>query len=79
MIERLRESTFVQKMPHVHAHIFSFQKREMKFAVCWCRDSSVDVIFSQGVTRAESRDGKEIPVRENKLRVGPAPLYVYFQ
>jgi len=79
MVERLEGSLFVEKVPHADALIFIFRKQETRFAVCWSKDSSFEHMFSQHVLRAESRDGEEVPIQDNRVQLGPSPLYVYFQ
>jgi hypothetical protein len=79
MIERLEGSLFVKKLPHPDALIFLFRKQETQFVVCWSQDSSIEHMFSRHVLRAESRDGVEVPVQDNRVQLGPSPLYVYFQ
>ena len=79
LVERIEGSLFVKKIPHTDAFIFLFRKQKTQFAVCWSLNSSVEYMFSQHVLRAESRDGKELPVQDNGVQLGPSPVYVYFQ
>jgi hypothetical protein len=78
LVKRLEGSLFVKKIPHPDAFIFLFRKRETQFAVCWSAGSAVEHTFSQHVSRAENRDGDEIPVQDDRVKLGPSPLYVYF-
>lgn len=79
LTERLEGSLFLEKMPHSGLFIFLFRKQERQFAVCWTQHTSVEHIFSRRVLRVEDRDGNEIPIRDNRVPLGPSPLYVYFQ
>jgi hypothetical protein len=79
MIDRLEGSLFIKKIPHSEVFIFIFCKKKKQFAVCWTQGSSVEHSFSQPISRVESREGEEIPIRENRVRLGPSPKYIYFQ
>lgn len=79
LAERLEGSLFLEKVPHSELFIFLFRKQERQFAVCWTQRPSVEHIFSQHVLRVEDRDGNEVPIRDNRVPIGPSPLYVYFQ
>jgi len=79
LVERLEGSLFVKKVPHADAFIFLFRRQETQFAICWSQKPSVDHMFSQQILRAENRDGKELSVQDNRVQLGPSPLYVYFQ
>lgn len=79
LTERLEGSLFLEKMSHSGLNIFLFRKQESQFAVCWTQHTSVEHIFSRRVLRVEDRDGNEVPIRDNRVHLGPSPLYVYFR
>ena len=85
MVGRLEQSTFTGKMsfsgkmPHSRAMMFSFQKGKEIFAVCWTNDSPCDHVFERRVARVIGRDGDEIPVKDNRVKIDGSPKYVFFE
>ncbi len=74
----LENSTFTGKMPHSRAMMFSFQRGEEDLAVCWTNDGPLEHVFERQIVRVIGRDGDEIPVKENKVRIDESPKYVFF-
>jgi hypothetical protein len=79
MAERLEGSLFLEKEPHPEGFIFLFRKQDRQFAACWAQSTPVEHTFSRRVLKVEGRDGEEIPIRDNRVHLGPSPKYVYFQ
>ncbi len=79
MVERLENSVFLERIPHHKAFIFLFRKEKCSYAVCWTREGTVDHTFPRGILRVESRDGVELPLKNDRIQIGPSPRYVYFE
>lgn len=79
LVERLEGSLFLEKTPHPELFLFLFRKQDREFAICWTHHSPARHTFSQRVLRVEDRSGKEVPIQDNRVPIGPSPLYVYFQ
>ena len=78
MVAHLRGSTFLKKMDHPQAELFSFSKREKNFVVCWSRNSAMAYRFPRKIVRVINRDGKDISCYENRVEIDASPKYVYF-
>lgn len=78
LVERLKNSIFLEKVPHPEAFIFKFRKAGRIFAVCWTKEGIVEPHFSRQVLSVESRDGEEIALKNGCIKIGPSPRYVYF-
>ncbi|UCE21305.1 MAG: hypothetical protein JSV46_03490, partial [Candidatus Aminicenantes bacterium] len=79
MVRLLEESTFTEKMAHPSALIFSFQKNEESFSVCWTNSEPCDQVFEKRIIRVLNRDGKEIQVKDNRVEIDGSPKYVFFE
>lgn len=79
LIDRLEGSSFLKRTHHSGALMFMFRKEKKEFAVCWTRGTSVEHPFARPVGKVESREGDEVPITENRVRIGPSPQYVYFR
>jgi hypothetical protein len=72
-------TTFKGRISHPRAFLFSFQRGKDCFAVCWAPEASCEHIFSRPVRCALDRGGKEIPVKDNRIRIDASPKYVFFK
>lgn len=79
MVAHLKESTFLKKIPHPRAEIFSFRKGEEDFFVCWTKGEACEYIFARKVVRVVSRNGKEIPRVNDSVKIGGSPIYVFLK
>jgi hypothetical protein len=79
MIGFLDGSTFTGKVPHPQALVFFFQKENENFAVCWTTGETCDYAFPGRILRVVNRDGDEISVRENWVKIDGSPKYVFFE
>lgn len=79
MVRILEESTFTEKAVHPSALIFSFQKNDKSFSVCWTNGEPCNHVFEKRIIRILSRDGKEIPVKDNRVEIDGSPKYVFFE
>lgn len=79
MVAHLRGSTFLKKIPHSQAEIFSFSKQGKDFAVCWTKKSQVKYGFPRKILKVHSRDGKEIPCLRNRVEIDQSPKYVFLE
>ncbi len=79
MVGLLEESAFTEKVAHPQALIFSFQKNGESFSVCWTNGDPCDHVFEDRIIRVLSRDGKEIPVKDNRVKIDGSPKYVFFE
>lgn len=78
MAQRLESTIFVERIPHPKAFIFLFREEKGFFAVCWTKEGTAEHIFPQRIRKVENRDGEEIVLKSDRIRIGPAPRYVYF-
>jgi hypothetical protein len=78
MVGRLKNSIFIEKIPHPGVYIFLFRNERGLWAVCWTKNRLVEPIFSRRILRAEDREGREVALTEGRIQIGPSPLYVYF-
>jgi hypothetical protein len=78
MVVHLRGSTFLKKMDHPQAELFSFFNGERDFVVCWTRESAVAHRFPRKIVTVIDRDGKKIPCSDNRIEINGSPKYVFF-
>ena len=78
MVERLKKTVFIKRIPHPEAFIFLFRRKREFCAVCWTKKRVVGHIFPQRILRVENRDGEEISLNGDCIQIGPSPRYVYF-
>lgn len=79
MVAHLRGSTFLKKISHPQAEIFSFSKQGEDFAICWTKNSPVKYGFSRKILKVHSRNGKEIPCLRNQVEIDQSPKYVFLE
>jgi hypothetical protein len=79
MVRLLEGSTFTEKGAHPQALIFSFQKNDESFSVCWTNAEPCDHVFENRIVRVLSRDAKEIPVKNNQVKIDGSPKYVFLE
>ena len=59
--------------------IFFFQRGKDDFAVCWTNNNPCDHVFERRIIRVIGRDGDEIPVKNNQVKIDASPKYVFFE
>lgn len=79
MVELLEGSTFAGKVQHAEAMIFSFRKGKESFVVCWTKGAVSGHVFSRRIIRVLSRDGEEIPFKDNQIKIDGSPKYVFLE
>lgn len=79
MVAHLNESTFIRKIPHPRAEIFSFRKGEEYFVVCWTKGEACEHLFAREVVRVVSREGEEISRGDDSVRIDGSPIYVFLK
>lgn len=79
MVSQLERSLFKGKVEHPRAKIFSFFKGERNFFICWTKGPAFDYFFDGRVVRVLSRDGKEIPSGNGRVKIEASPKYVFLE
>jgi len=86
MISFLKESEFQGKIAHPIAELFVFHRNGEGFVVVWTKDESkksrsldLDTFLPGKVDRVIDRNGEEIPVNNDQIRVDGSPKYVYYK
>lgn len=79
MVSQLEGSCFMEKVQNPQAEIFSFLKGEHNFVVCWTNGPAFDYFFDGRVVRVLSRDGKEIPSSNGRVKIEASPKYVFLE
>ncbi|MGB8952217.1 MAG: hypothetical protein WCC06_06085 [Candidatus Aminicenantales bacterium] len=79
MVRILEGSIFIQKIKDTQAEVFLFRKGESDFAVCWTKGAPVPHEFSREVDRIVDRDGQEIPLGPDRVKMEGRPKYVFFK
>jgi hypothetical protein len=77
LVTMLEGSTFITKIAHPIAELFSFTKGGEDFVVCWTIGASLELDFPARVKRIVSRDGQEELITENTVVVEGCPKYVF--
>jgi len=77
MVSLLERSTFAGKVPHPEALIFSFYRGKNDFVVCWTKGEPCEYVFPGRITKVLSRDGEEIPVKGDRIKIDGCPKYVF--
>jgi len=79
MVALLEGGTFMGKIPHPEAMIFSFCKGKENFAICWSKGGACDYIFSKRIIRVLSRDGEDMPFKDDQIKIDETPKYVFLE
>jgi hypothetical protein len=79
LAERLEGSCFEKRAPHSDAFLFFFRAQAKLLAVCWTPGPPVEHAFSLPILKVENRDGNEIPIKGNRVCLGPSPQYIHFR
>jgi hypothetical protein len=79
LIVQLQESMFLGRESHPEAVIFSFQRKEKEFVICWTTGPACRHRFSRDIDQVLSRDGQEITSDDNCVQVDGRPKYVFFK
>ncbi len=77
MVAHLEGSTFIRKIEHPDAHLFSFRKNGEDCVVCWTPGPSIALSFPFRVERVVNRDGLREPVNDNRILIEGSPKYVF--
>lgn len=79
MVALLEGSTFMGKVPHPEAMIFSFCKGKDNFAICWTNGAACDYVFPRHIVRVLSRDGEDMPFKDDQIKIDETPKYVFLE
>ncbi len=79
MVSLLERSTFTGKVPHPEAMIFSFCKGKNNFVVCWTKSAPREHVFPRRIRGVLSRDGEEIPFKDDRIKIDGRPKYVFIE
>ena len=79
MVSLLEGSTFTGIIPHPEALIFSFCKGKNNFVVCWTKGAPGEYVFPRRITGMLSRDGEEIPFKDDRIKIDGCPKYVFIE
>ncbi|NIO48632.1 MAG: hypothetical protein GTN73_04220 [Candidatus Aminicenantes bacterium] len=79
MVSLLEGSTFTGKIPHSEALIFSFCKGKNNFVVCWTNGAPCEHVFTRRIMGILSRDGEEIPFKDERIGIDGSPKYVFIE
>jgi len=79
MVSLLERSTFIGKIPHPEAMIFSFCKGKNNFVVCWTNGAPCEYVLSRRIMGMLSRDGEEISFKDNRIKIDGSPIYVFIE
>jgi len=79
MVALLEGSTFTGKVQHPEEMIFSFRRGKESFVVCWTKGAVSGHVFSRRIIRVLSRDGEEIPFKDNQIKIDGSPKYVFLE
>jgi hypothetical protein len=77
MVSILEGSTFIRKIDHPEAYLFSFMKAGESCVVCWTTGPSTELDFPLEINRIVGRDGKEEPKNDNRVWIEGSPKYVF--
>ncbi len=77
LVAILDGSTFVRKIDHSQANLFSFTKKGENCVVCWTAGPAFDLDFPFSVKRIVNRDGKEESWANNRVLIDGSPKYVF--
>jgi hypothetical protein len=70
-------STFVRKIDHPHAMLFSFTKDGENCVVCWTPGPTIELDFPFPVKRIVGRGGQEESLTDNRILIDGSPKYVF--
>ncbi len=76
MVSILEGSTFVRKIDHPDAYMFSFMKNGESFVVCWTTGAIKELDFPFEVHRIVGRDGQDEPKNGRRLQIDGSPKYI---
>lgn len=81
MAQLLKGAEFIEKVSHPRLEIFAFQKEKEHFSVVWVKKKSTRAKhkMSGDIKKAVSRDGRELPIKNNEIKLGEDPCYVFFK
>jgi hypothetical protein len=79
MVSLLERSTFTGKIQHPEALIFSFCKGKNNFIVCWTQGAPCEHVFPRRIMGVLSCDGKEIPFKDDRIKIDGCPKYVFIE
>lgn len=79
MARHLEGSTFMGKIENAKEEIFLFSRGDASFAVCWTRQGAIDCVFPHPVSAVLGRDGEDIRLISQKIRIEEKPTYVFFR
>jgi hypothetical protein len=79
MVSILEGTTFTGKVPHPEAMIFSFCKGKNNFVVCWTNGAPCEYVLPRRIMGMLSRDGEEIPFKDNRIKIDGRPIYVFIE
>jgi hypothetical protein len=77
MVAILDDSTFVGKIDHPHAKLFSFTKDGENFVVCWTPGPDFELDFPLPIKRIVGRDGQSESLTDNRILIDGSPKYVF--
>lgn len=77
LVAILDGSTFVRKIDHPHAKLFSFTKDGENFVVCWTPGPNFELDFPFPVKRIVGRDGQDESLTDNRILIDGSPKYVF--
>ena len=78
MVRRLEGSQFMGRVQEAGAEIFLFRKGGDEFAVCWTRKGVIDYLFPRTPKHVLGRDGEDLKLGGEKIRIEERPQYVFF-
>ncbi len=76
LIDLLKDSRFLKKIPHPEAYIFVFSKNDHILAVAWRKAGGGKVDFPFEVKQIVTRDGQVKPARFRKIFIDTSPCYL---
>lgn len=77
VVAMLDGSTFVRKIDHPHAMLFSFTKNGENCVVCWTPGPTIELDFPFPVKRIVGRGGQEESLTDNRVLIDGSPKYVF--
>jgi len=77
--DHLKGSWFLGREPHPEMEMYLFQNEKTNFAICWTTDGALEHNFSREILRVLNRDGREIPLTDNRVQIDGSPRYVFFK